>query len=96
MCSDRNWKNSCFRCQFLINYVVLKQKINTIIVAPTRELALQIDRQIEGFSYFTNSSSFPVYGGGTGDDFEAQKKAIKNGADILVCTPWEVFGAYEI
>ena len=63
------------------------KKTNTIIIAPTRELALQIDRQIEGFSYFTNSSSFPVYGGGTGDDFEAQKKAIKNGADILVCTP---------
>jgi len=62
-------------------------KINTIIVSPTRELALQIDRQIEGFSYFTNASSFPVYGGGTGSDFDAQKKAIKNGADIIVCTP---------
>jgi len=62
-------------------------KINTIIVSPTRELALQIDRQIEGFSYFTNASSFPVYGGGSGEDFDAQKKAIKNGADILVCTP---------
>lgn len=62
-------------------------KINTIIVSPTRELALQIDRQIEGFSYFTNASSFPVYGGGTGPDFDAQKNAIKNGADILVCTP---------
>jgi ATP-dependent RNA helicase RhlE len=62
-------------------------KINTIIVSPTRELALQIDRQIEGFSYFTNASSFPIYGGGTGPDFDAQKKAIKNGADILVCTP---------
>ena len=63
------------------------KKINTIIVAPTRELALQIDRQIEGFSYFTNSSSFPIYGGGTGSDFDAQKKAIQNGADIIVCTP---------
>lgn len=63
------------------------KKTNTIIVAPTRELALQIDRQIEGFSYFTNASSFPVYGGGTGSDFDAQKKAIKNGADIIVCTP---------
>ena len=41
-------------------------KINTIIISPTRELALQIDRQIEGFSYFTNASSFPIYGGGTG------------------------------
>ena len=73
----------------VLNKLCINQtkKINTIIIAPTRELALQIDRQIEGFSYFTNSSSFPVYGGGTGDDFEAQKKAIKNGADILVCTP---------
>tara|TARA_Y100000766_G_C18914554_1_gene610332 strand:+ start:5067 stop:6299 length:1233 start_codon:yes stop_codon:yes gene_type:complete len=62
-------------------------KINTIIVSPTRELALQIDRQIEGFSYFTNASSFPIYGGGTGSDFDAQKNAIKNGSDILVCTP---------
>ena len=41
-------------------------KVNTIIIAPTRELAKQIDRQIEGFSYFTNSSSYPIYGGGTG------------------------------
>ena len=35
-------------------------KVNTIIIAPTRELAKQIDRQIEGFSYFTNTSSYPV------------------------------------
>lgn len=63
------------------------KKINTIIITPTRELALQIDRQIEGFSYFTNASSFAVYGGGTGSDFDAQKKAIKNGSDIIVCTP---------
>ena len=51
------------------------KKINTIIITPTRELALQIDRQIEGFSYFTNASSFAVYGGGTGSDFDAQKKS---------------------
>lgn len=63
------------------------KKINTIIISPTRELATQIDRQIEGFSYFTNASSFAVYGGGTGSDFDAQKKAIKNGSDIIVCTP---------
>ena len=41
-------------------------KVNTIIIAPTRELAKQIDMQIEGFSYFTNASSYPIYGGGTG------------------------------
>jgi len=40
--------------------------INTLVVCPTRELALQIDKQIQGFSYFTGAESFPVYGGGEG------------------------------
>ena len=65
----------------------LNNKVNTIIIAPTRELAKQIDRQIEGFSYFTNSSSYPVYGGGTGVEFDNQKQALKKGADIIICTP---------
>ena len=62
-------------------------KVNTIIISPTRELAKQIDRQIEGFSYFTNSSSYPIYGGGTGVEFDNQKQALKKGADIIICTP---------
>ena len=40
--------------------------LNTLIIAPTRELAQQIDQQIEGFAYFTGVSSIPVYGGGDG------------------------------
>jgi superfamily II DNA/RNA helicase len=62
-------------------------KVKTIIIAPTRELAKQIDMQIEGFSYFTNSSSYPIYGGGTGVEFDNQKQALKKGADIIICTP---------
>ena len=62
-------------------------KVNTIIISPTRELAKQIDRQIEGFSYFTNSSSYPIYGGGTGVEFDNQKQALKKGVDIIICTP---------
>ena len=62
-------------------------KVNTIIIAPTRELAKQIDMQIEGFSYFTNSSSYPIYGGGTGIEFDNQKQALKKGSDIIICTP---------
>lgn len=31
--------------------------MHTLIIAPTRELVLQIDQQIEGFSYFTGASS---------------------------------------
>ena len=62
-------------------------KVNTIIIAPTRELAKQIDMQIEGFSYFTNSSSYPIYGGGDGIEYENQKQALKKGSDIIICTP---------
>ena len=62
-------------------------KVNTIILSPTRELAIQIDRQIEGFSYFTNCSSYAIYGGGTGIEFDNQKQALKKGADIIICTP---------
>ena len=36
----------------------VENKVNAIIMAPTRELAQQIDQQMEGFSYFTSFSSF--------------------------------------
>lgn len=62
-------------------------KVNTLIIAPTRELALQIDQQIEGFGYFLGVSSLPVYGGGSGAGWDQQKKAFKMGADIIVATP---------
>ena len=70
------------------------KKTNTIIIAPTRELALQIDRQIEGFSYLP-TLFFPVYGGGTGDDFEAQKKPSKMGRHLSLHTR-EIISTHEI
>src|SRR5690606_29990490 len=61
--------------------------LNTLIIAPTRELAQQIDQQIEGFAYFTGISSIPIYGGGDGATWDMQKKALEQGADIIVATP---------
>ena len=61
--------------------------LNTLIIVPTRELAIQIDQQIEGFSYFIAVSSIAVYGGGDGSVWEQQKKALKEGADIIIATP---------
>ena len=61
--------------------------LNTLIIAPTRELAQQIDQQIEGFAYFTGISSIPIYGGGDGATWDVQKKALEQGADIIVATP---------
>lgn len=63
------------------------KKISALILAPTRELVLQIDQQIEGFSYFTNASSIAIYGGGDGVAWSQQKKAIEKGVDIIVATP---------
>ena len=61
--------------------------LNTLVIAPTRELAQQIDQQIEGFAYFTGISSIPVYGGGDGATWELQRKALDHGADIIIATP---------
>ena len=61
--------------------------IRALVICPTRELALQIDNEIMGFAYFVDQHSTPVYGGGDGDDWEQQKKALKEGADLIVATP---------
>src|SRR5436190_2191411 len=61
--------------------------LNTLVIAPTRELAQQIDQQIEGFAYFTGVSSIPVYGGGDGATWDQQRKALDHGADIIIATP---------
>ena len=50
--------------------------INCIVMAPTRELAQQIDQQMEGFSYFMPVSSVAVYGGNDGILFEQQKRGL--------------------
>ena len=61
--------------------------INCIIMAPTRELAMQIDQQMEGFSYFMPASSVAVYGGNDGIRFEQEKKGLTLGADVVIATP---------
>lgn len=64
-----------------------KDAVNCVIMAPTRELAQQIDQQLQGFSYFLPISSMPIYGGTDGHTYEQQRKSLKYGADIVVATP---------
>lgn len=61
--------------------------INCVIMAPTRELAQQIDRQLEGFTYFMQVSSVAVYGGNDGVRYEQELRGMTKGADIIVATP---------
>lgn len=61
--------------------------IDTLIITPTRELAMQIEGQIMGLNYYTGSSCVAVYGGRDGKALETERKAMKQGVDIIVATP---------
>lgn len=63
------------------------RKTTTLIVVPTRELAVQINQEIQGFSYFIGVHSASVYGGGDGREWDQQKEALTNGTNIIVATP---------
>ncbi len=65
----------------------LSRKIKVLVIVPTRELAVQINQQMQGFSYFTDVSSVPVYGGGDSNSFSDEKAAFINGVDIIIGTP---------
>jgi ATP-dependent RNA helicase RhlE len=55
-----------------------------LILAPTRELAVQIEDQVQGLTYHTKISSVAVYGG---VPMTIQEQALKAGVDIIVATP---------
>ena len=60
---------------------------STLILVPTRELALQIDQQMQGFAYFLSISSLSVYGGGDSSVWDQQKTGLMTGADVIIATP---------
>jgi len=55
-----------------------------LILAPTRELAVQIADDVEGFTYHTDVTSVAVYGG---VEMGPQERALKSGVDIVIATP---------
>ena len=61
--------------------------INTLILVPTRELAVQIEQEIQGLSYFVSVGSMAIYGGGDGAKWDEQKQVLIEGTDIIVATP---------
>src|SRR4051812_33977139 len=73
-----------------------KGGINTLILVPTRELATQIDQQIEAMSYYVEVSSIAVYGGGSGQNWNQQKQALTKGADIIIATPGRLIAQIQM
>lgn len=71
----------------IISAPINHHSITALVIVPTRELAVQIAQHMEGLSYFTSVSSIAVYGGGDGNAFVQEKKALSAGADVVICTP---------
>jgi superfamily II DNA/RNA helicase len=73
----------------IMNFILGSRPIHThtLVLVPTRELAIQIDQQIQGLAYTLNITSIAVYGGGDGSGWDQEKTALSRGADIIVATP---------
>ena len=82
-------KTAAFLLPVIQNIIATREsnKTRALVIVPTRELAMQIDQQMEGFSYFTDVSSIAVYGGGDGQLFAREKKALSEGTEVVICTP---------
>ena len=63
------------------------ESIDTLIIVPTRELAIQIDEAVQGLAYFAPVSAIAIFGGNNGSSFEQEKKALTHGANIIIATP---------
>ena len=61
-----------------------EKKIKSLILTPTRELAIQILENFISYTKYTDLSTTAVFGGVS---LEPQKKILANGADILIATP---------
>ncbi len=71
-------------------------KLNAIIMAPTRELAQQIDQQMEGFGFYVPFSSVAIYGGKDNGAWGTQVTGLQRGADVVIATPGRLLSQMNI
>ena len=71
--------------------------INCLIMAPTRELAQQIDQAMQGFGYYLdNVSSVAVYGGNDGNRYDQEQRSLRMGADVVIATPGRLLSHIKV
>jgi ATP-dependent RNA helicase DDX3X len=66
--------------------------ITALVLAPTRELAVQIFEEAQKFCYCTGLRPVVVYGGA---NIQMQQRELEQGADILVATPGRLVDLIE-
>lgn len=60
------------------------KKVRSLIITPTRELAMQINESVRGYGRFIKMRSIAIYGG---SPMDKQIKALKSGVDVVAATP---------
>lgn len=74
----------------------VREETSVLVISPTRELAMQIDQQVEGFGYYAGVASIAIYGGSDSRQWSEQSEAVRRGADILVATPGRLLQFVEL
>ena len=64
-----------------------ENKVNALVLVPTRELAQQVDQLLAGFAYYQNTTWIAISGGNDGVAFAQQQRALEKGGDIAIATP---------
>ncbi len=78
-------KTAAFGIPILQQLDLQKRKTQALVLSPTRELCIQIARDLESYAkYMRGASILPVYGGAS---IETQIRGLKKGAHIVVATP---------
>lgn len=77
-------KTAAFALPILQNLQTGQDHVQALILAPTRELAMQVVEAISGYSRYCPARTLAVYGG---QSYAPQIKALKKGVDIVVGTP---------
>ena len=69
------------------------KKIKSLIISPTRELAIQIEENFKKYSTYTNLRTTVIFGGAS---IDPQKDILKKGIDILIATPGRLLDLHLI
>ncbi|MCX8099395.1 MAG: DEAD/DEAH box helicase [Casimicrobiaceae bacterium] len=69
-----------------------RHPVRALILAPTRELAIQIGQNVAAYGKYTGLRSTVVYGG---VDIREQEKAVRAGVEVLVATPGRLLDHHE-
>lgn len=85
-------KTAAFGIPIIENIVPDSKKVQAIILAPTRELAIQVAEELSSFAEEQKTKILAVYGG---QPIERQIQSLKRGVDVVVGTPGRILDHLE-